>query len=609
MKKNYILSAIALCACLLSACNKEMDTPQGEASEENKEGVITYIRATGNENASKGSIDGESGSFSWNVGDQIAVWNTVGESAGYNVSAALTSEDFSGDNATFSFTDLGERSNYAVSPAWIRVAGNPTSVTLPGTYTLAQVASEKSPVPMIAVNSNEGTLHFKQLGALLRITLNNLPPSTRSVTIDFNGKKVQGTFAVSNPGTATPSIATEAASDGNDVITINTGDLGGWTDGQDVNIPVPTGTYTTITVKSWDTANGGGNCTLQMTRWIKVISGVSSNWNPIRTSARKVIASLPAFSVSASKRVAIAPANLVVNSGVYSFHSSPWLTTFGQIVGQTGKSGEYPLYVEKTPEDFPEALDPEAAAAEANEASSEARRAAIYGTADRDLFQWGELTDGVSEKKIDFGTIDGHNDWYLATYSEWNYIVNTRPGTWADRHHKIILTESNGFPALTRMNWYNSGWKSQIFKYDAEDNVLTWGGTCGIFIFPDAWDSNLNTPKLRTYTEGSTIYYTYYDQTNKDNANPYLLDADISSEVFLELIAAGAVFLPAAGIIYGGPGYGFSSVGASGGSRTSTIGTTEGAACFFDVNYATWGMQTVYGQTQHRPARLVREIN
>ena len=325
MKKNYLFSAIALCVCLLTACNKEIDTPQTESSEENKEGVITYIRATGNENASKGSIDGTSGNFSWNVDDQIAVWDKT--AGGYNVSDGLTIDDFSGDNATFSFTDLGDRSNYAVSPAWIRVAGNPTWVNLPGTYDLTDIEDAKSPVPMIAVN-NEGTLHFKQLGALLRITLNNLPPSTRSVTINFNGKKVQGTFVVSDPDSDTPSIATEAASDGNDVITINTGDLGGWTDGKDVNIPVPTGTYTTITVKSWTDADGGGTNILTMTMPIK--PGLNTTWKPIRTSARKMTASLPAFSVSDDLRVSIAKSNLKCyttdawKTWSWSFMTNPW---------------------------------------------------------------------------------------------------------------------------------------------------------------------------------------------------------------------------------------------------------------------------------------------
>ena len=314
MKKNYLLSALAVCACLLTACNKEIDTTQEKGAEENKEGVITYLRATGNENTSKGSIDGTTGDFSWNVGDQIAVWdNTNGV---YKVSAELTAGDIAGDDATFAFMDLGTRADFAVSPASIVDAGHHTagdfSITLPGTYSLADVLGEKSPVPMIAVNDGD-FLHFKQLGALLRVTLNNLPPSTQSVTIDFNGNKVWGSFPFAS--TVTPGssyIVTSAATgddDGKDVIIINIGTgEHGWLDGQDVNIPVPTGTYTNITVKSWSGLNGTGTNTLTMTRPIK--DAISGDWKPIRTSARKVTASLPAFSVANNVRVHIAKSNL-----------------------------------------------------------------------------------------------------------------------------------------------------------------------------------------------------------------------------------------------------------------------------------------------------------
>ena len=560
MKKNYILSAIALCACLLSACNKEMDTPQNEGSEENKEGVITYIRATGNENESKGSIDGTSGDFSWNVGDQIAVWdNTVDE---YNVSAELTIDYFSGDNATFSFTGLGERGNYAVSPAWIRVADAPTSVTLPGTYTLSQVAGEKSPVPMIAVN-NESTLHFKQLGALLRITLNNLPPSTRSVTIDFNGKKVQGIFAVSNPGTATPSIATSAIeeADNHDIITINTGDLGGWTDDLDVNIPVPTGTYTTITVKAWDAADGEGKTeetrtipTLQMTRWIKVTAGVSSDWKPIRTSARKVIASLPAFSIDAENRVAFAPGNLIVNSGVYSFHTNQYDCTFGLVNASSGQL---------------------------TGATDEDRATDLRSRADRDLFQWAEMTGGTSGNSISFGTIAGHNDWKLC--SSFIYLLGSREGS---IFVKCRLPYTEGFPDMTKMKNYKT------FNSPNE----TWGGTNGVFIFPDNWDESLNVASFAVNTA-----YRPFTTAN--------IAEGITKTVYDQLIAAGAAFIPSNATYSPVEDTIFWYIGEVGGSWTCTKGDTETTAYAWYFLGASFASNQKVGNTQWRTVRLVRDLN
>lgn len=332
MKKNYIFSAIALCACILSACNKEMDAPQTEGSEEKNEGVITYIRATGNENESKGSIDGTSGNFYWNEGDQIAVWNN----GAYQSSIALSAEagDIVGEkpaNATFRFSgELNNRANFAVFPASIADEDHATSsdfsISLKGTYTLAEVAGEKSPVPMIAVNDGSD-LHFKQLGALLRITLNNLPPSTRSVTIDFNGKKVQGEFTLTGVTPGETAIATspidEEENPMEDIITINIpAHEEEWLDNQVVNIPVPTGTYTKVTVTSYTGANHTGDATLTMTMPIK--PGLNTTWKPIRTSARKMTASLPAFSVSNSKRVHIAKSNLQFTR---ESTSNPWSMT------------------------------------------------------------------------------------------------------------------------------------------------------------------------------------------------------------------------------------------------------------------------------------------
>ena len=649
MKKNYLLSIIAVCTCLFTACNKEIDTPQTEGSEEKNEGVITYIRATGNENESKGSIDGDSGSFYWNEGDQIAVWNN----GAYQSSIALSAEagDIVGEkpaNATFRFSgELNNRANFAVFPASIADEDHATSsdfsISLKGTYTLDEVAGEKSPVPMIAVNDGDN-LHFKQLGALLRITLNNLPPSTKSVTIDFNGKKVWGSFPVAStvvPGSSNIVTAAATGDDtGKDVITINiTGDHG-WIDNQDVNIPVPTGTYTTITVKSWTVANGGGTNTLTMTRWIKVASGISSNWNPIRTSARKVIASLPAFSVDAEHRVAFAPGNLYKDNGTWKFFDEEYGSTFynlektfnqeyyesqGWTVADTDISTD-----EKKAQNNPKLL-----------AASDWAKTTYSGLAVKDLFTWEELTTSATmgagptyDKKEStvYGTIDvgsqkdrdgvSRTDWHLCTDYVYMFSSNAsyahRDGP---RFARALLMTGNGFPDYSFFE--PNGDLDAVFAYKGK-----LGGTSGVFVFPDHWDEEMLTESLKqtinqTMCANLSSMYTWQieDEIVDESTGRgggllrytylRLKSSEITDTVYKQLIAAGASFIPTSGMGSASTADGVTvrRIGELGGMWTSSK-INGGNPYYYQFLSRSISDKGAYSATLSvRSTRLVRDIN
>lgn len=604
MKKNYLLSIIAVCTCLFTACNKEIDTPQTEGSEEKNEGVITYIRATGNENESKGSIDGDSGSFYWNEGDQIAVWNN----GAYQSSIALSAED--GDivgekpaNATFRFSgELNNRANFAVFPASIAdgdhaISGD-FSINLPGTYKLDDVAGEKSPVPMIAVNDGDN-LHFKQLGALLRITLNNLPPSTKSVTIDFNGKKVWGSFPVAStvvPGSS--NIVTKAATGddaGKDVITINiTGDHG-WIDNQDVNIPVPTGTYTTITVKSLDV---DGKCTLQMTRWIKVASGISSNWNPIRTSARKVIASLPAFSISEDRntRVEIAASNVYKDSDGWHFFTNPYDCILGNGTTTHVNGGI-----------TSSSLDPEVD-------TKEKRLGDIAAILPRDVFQWAEITGGTEYNTIDMGAITAA-DWELC--SDFSMLEGEARG--ATLYSRVILTADNGYPEITLTMMKLKTTADSYTGSNFWESNKTIGGTSGVFFFPDNWPEDLNTETIsdmKNATYQRCRSFTLIDDVNySPEPNPYAIAGEITKDVFGQLLSAGAVFFPAHGYVTINGWYSF--LGRSIGSWCSKIDHVNDAGIKYPLSFDSIDTKTGKSFTittsgvseiQFRSVRLVREL-
>ena len=138
-------------------------------------------------------------------------------------------------------------------------SGAPLDVTLPGSYTLAQVTGATTPCPMIATNTAGTSWTFYQLCGLLRLTVNDIPADAKRLEIDFNGKKVCGDFSVASavtPGTSVISTADDATSD---CITITK-------DGTNVtleatslvlNIPLPAGQYGKITVTAYDALTGG----------------------------------------------------------------------------------------------------------------------------------------------------------------------------------------------------------------------------------------------------------------------------------------------------------------------------------------------------------------
>lgn len=604
MKKYYIILMAAVLVGLAACAKQEakFDTP-ADTPEIVAEDLVVFT-ATDGEAKTKSEIDGSTGKFTWNTTDRIAVHTT----AGYKLSATADVDGEDAGLATFTVDKGGAAINgFALSPYTLVYddlstvntesaakwgnGGGDLVVNLPGTYTLADIAGDKSPIPAIAVNE-DGDLHFKQLGALLRVTLNNLPPSTRSVTIDFNGKKVQGAFTISSPDPGNSQIETSAIGDADvhDIITINTPDISAWTDGQVVNIPVPIGTYTTITVTSWNAADGGGTATVTMTRYIKVVSGVASNWTPSRRGARKVIASMPVFTLDAGVRVQIAPANMYYDSSTskWKMFDHAYDCTFGQVTTHLAQGHLVPTY--HTTGMDPEDPDYEAAAA-LDEAELEARLLAIRSTANRDLFQWEEIKE-VTFSGNDFA---GHNDWRWG--ASFVRINNVYRGT--TLFARIILDAKNGFPDLTLSRG------NELYK-----PARTMGGTSGVFYFPDKWDDSLNTTTIQLKKNNSE--YKYADGTEPDYTDyaalTDLLAPEITMEVFNQLLDAGAVFIPSSGLIYSN-GY-FSSAGVVGGTWTSTQNAKyEDRQNAFYHSVAGITRNGGVGKTQFRSIRLVRDIN
>lgn len=213
--------------------------------------------------------DADASSFKWSIGDNLAIHVSNGESHKYVFTSGTGGASAAAASASFSVTyESGySRDAFAVFPSSIVSAtaanygqsGSPLDVTLPDTYTLSQVQGEVSPCPMIATNTAGDGWTFYQLCSLLRLTVNDIPAGAKRLEIDFDGKQVWGDFSIAagiTPGTSVISTTDDAD---HDIITITK-------DGSDavlgqtsltVNIPLPVGTYSRITVNAYDAISGG----------------------------------------------------------------------------------------------------------------------------------------------------------------------------------------------------------------------------------------------------------------------------------------------------------------------------------------------------------------
>lgn len=303
MKKTYLFILAAGLVGLIASCNK---APEVEADVEAPAAELekVIIRAGIEGNGTKVSIDGSTGAFSWTVNDQIAVYT----SDGWKLSNSLGT---AGATADFSFTDLvdANRLYYAVYPHNGYMPGtvneNTLSVTYPTIYNLSNLQSEDVPMVMVAKNASGEGLSFKHVGAILRLTVKEVPKGAKYLFVNFLDKVVTGSFSVSGLD-SDPFEPTVAVTDGASQIQFTLpSDL---SDMQDVvlNIPVPTGELGRIKVTAEDFGRRAFTNPL-------TITGPTL----ARAHGKKVEMYLPNFSVSATKKVIFSPGNLQATTTDY----------------------------------------------------------------------------------------------------------------------------------------------------------------------------------------------------------------------------------------------------------------------------------------------------
>ena len=521
MKKNYLyLVAIAM---LAAACSNENDTIQNGSKPAPEVNMITEtITASNGDNSSatRADIDNTSAAaFTWSTDDHIAI-HVNGK---YYTTEDLIDENLSDGNAEASFTvsypEGGIRNAFAVFPASIVAAdatnygysGTALDVTLPSSYTLAQVSGTTTPCPMIATNTPGGTLEFKQLCGLLRLTVNGIPASTDYLTIDFNGKKVQGAFSIASPVTpGTSVIATSPAEGTDDIITITALGISAWTDGMVLNLPLPTGDYTDITVTAYNSSD-------------KAIISVTSPFKDgeayaaLRAFGRKVTASMPSpISVSATKKVFFAPGNL-------------------QYLGNADGTGTWRFAEHQY--DFMGDGPAETATYRGNvtvDGYTKYNTSADKDVA-RDLFCWG--TSGYNGYNP-WMTSKTTNDYYSGDLAGTDYDWGVYHSASGNSSEKIINGGDYSWRLFTSVEWaYAIARTGRVYTrtdvptYMETKNLYTSAivmGVKGIILFPDNWDGSLDkTIKYKT---------TGYAGTTCD------------AEKWATFEKQGCVFLPAANV-------------------------------------------------------------
>lgn len=278
MKKLFLyVPALILLAV---SCEKEENLPAFEENDPfSKVEMITETVSGGRGDDTKATIGNSTPTFAWTDGDDVAVHISNGKyvyTSDEGAHGATITDVIHSENATFTVVyEAGyERDAFAVYPSTLvaRDAGNygqeghTLDVTLPGSYTLAQVSGETSPCPMISTDVAGAGWDFYQLCGLMRLTVNSIPATAKRLEIDFNGKKVWGDFSIASPVVPGTSAIVAGDDDAYDVIKITK-------DGSNVvlgetslmlNLPLPIPAddplgkgYSKITVYAYDAISGG----------------------------------------------------------------------------------------------------------------------------------------------------------------------------------------------------------------------------------------------------------------------------------------------------------------------------------------------------------------
>ena len=297
MKKLFLYIPVMI--LLAVSCEKEDMLPSLEGNEPASQVEMVTETISGSLGiATKSTISDVDASFAWTEGDNVAVHISNGNYSFTTDGAEIDAVESFKASFTVAYEAGYSRNAFAVYPSTIVAKdalnygqeGHTLDVTLPDSYTLAQVSGETSPCPMISTDEAGTSWNFFQLCGLMRLTVDSVPATAKRLEFDFNGKKVCGDFSIASPVVPGTSAIETSADDAHDVITITK-------DGSDavfgvtsltLNIPMPIPTlnegYSKVTVYVYDAVSGGN---------LLSFSDVAFSYSANEIRAYKRAASLP----------------------------------------------------------------------------------------------------------------------------------------------------------------------------------------------------------------------------------------------------------------------------------------------------------------------------
>lgn len=233
----------AVAALAFVACAKEVApeiTPE-EKIEDNTPKVKVSIKAVlAQEPETKATIDMSDGSGSWEKDDEIAVFTHKGDTVILKAETAGASVTFSGE---IDEGDAIDDNAVAYYPASIAIPGadNVNKVNLPNSYGSAAAAAKGFLLRGVLTGN---AVEFKHIGALLKVTINNIPESVTALEFSAASKAITGQLNVVQEGENPFYCAAGAGSSDNRTITIATTSDERTSSATVFCIPMPVGTYT-----------------------------------------------------------------------------------------------------------------------------------------------------------------------------------------------------------------------------------------------------------------------------------------------------------------------------------------------------------------------------
>lgn len=247
--KRFAYIAAAVLPLLAAGCQKETESPVDVRTREVTLGARMELPSTGDEDTK--SVITDEGVFSWSAADKIQVYS---DGAVFNTLAI--SSDPGAASANFSGAIMGTAiSKVAVFPAnestAPKLSDNTLTLTLPAEIPWVNGEADNLMVAKGFANG-AASIDFKNIGGLIKVTLNNIPATANKVTF-LTGKKISGAFSC-DISEDKPAIAASVDSDA-DADGVSFTFAAGTATDMVFYVPVPTGTYSKIAfkVKNGDT--------------------------------------------------------------------------------------------------------------------------------------------------------------------------------------------------------------------------------------------------------------------------------------------------------------------------------------------------------------------